>query len=164
MGMNDKLGGDPAEPSAETILTHFGRDPDAQFGFVNTPVFRGSTVLFKTLADHDAPTQPYTYGRAGNPTTSAVESLVSELEGAAGTTLVPSGLAAITVAMLSTLKAGDEVLVTDSAYEPTRTFCNKLLKRHGRWRRAIMTQGSASVFRHSSASAPRRSGSKVPAL
>src|SRR6185312_4088740 len=92
--------------SEETLLTHGGRDPDAQFGFVNTPVFRGSTVLFKTLADHDAPTQPFTYGRAGNPTTRTVETIVTELEGAHATTLVPSGLAAITVAMLSAVKAG----------------------------------------------------------
>ncbi len=125
--MHDKAGGESTGPSPETILTHGGRDPDAQFGFVNTPVFRGSTVLFKTLADLDEPTQAYTYGRSGNPTTSAVETLVSELEGAAGTTLVPSGLAAITVAALSVLKAGDEVLVTDSAYEPVRNLCNKLL-------------------------------------
>jgi len=124
--MHDDLA-DGAEPSPETILTHAGRDPDAQFGFINTPVFRGSTVLFKTLADLDKPTQPFTYGRAGNPSTAGVEAIITELEGAAGTTLVPSGLAAITVAMLSTLKAGDEALVTDSAYEPVRTFCDKFL-------------------------------------
>jgi cystathionine beta-lyase len=125
--MHDDSRADGAELSPESILTHAGRDPDAQFGFVNTPVFRGSTVLFKTLADLDKPTQPFTYGRAGNPTTSGVEKIITELEGAAGTTLVPSGLAAITVAMLSTLKAGDEALVTDSAYEPVRSFCDKFL-------------------------------------
>ena len=70
--MHDDLA-DGAEPSPETILTHAGRDPDAQFGFINTPVFRGSTVLFKTLADLDKPTQPFTYGRAGNPSTAGVE-------------------------------------------------------------------------------------------
>jgi cysteine-S-conjugate beta-lyase len=125
--MHDDSAADGAKPSLETILTHAGRDPDAQFGFVNTPVFRGSTVLFKTLADLDAPTQPFTYGRAGNPTTSSVEDVVTALEGAHGTTLVPSGLAAITVAMLSTLKTGDEALVTDSVYEPVRIFCDKFL-------------------------------------
>src|SRR4051794_17363753 len=77
--MDEKLGAGRAKPSAETLLTHGGRDPDHQFGFVNTPVFRGSTVLFKTLADHDAPNQPYLYGRAGNPTTNGVEELVTEL-------------------------------------------------------------------------------------
>jgi cysteine-S-conjugate beta-lyase len=117
--------------SMETILTHAGRAPEDQFGFVNTPVFRGSTVLFRTLADHDAPHQPYLYGRAGNPTTTGVETIVSELEGAHRTTLVPSGLSAITVAMLSAVKAGDEILVTDSVYEPARTFCDRFLVRMG---------------------------------
>src|SRR5262249_48369937 len=92
---------------------------------------RGSTVLFKTLADHDKPTQPYTYGRHGNPSTRGLEELVSALEGAAGTTLVPSGLSAITVAMLSAVSTGDDILVTDSIYEPGRTFCDKFLSRMG---------------------------------
>lgn len=129
--MHDESETETGGASVETLLTHGGRNPDAHFGFVNTPVFRGSTVLFKTLADHDAPTQPFTYGRAGNPTTAAVETLVSELEGAHATTLVPSGLAAIAVAILSGVKAGDEVLVTDSAYEPCRNFCSKFLDRMG---------------------------------
>lgn len=129
--MHDKLDLTGGAPSVETLLTHGGREPDDQFGFVNTPVFRGSTVLFKTLADHDTPHQPFTYGRAGNPTTSTVEALVTELEGAYATTLVPSGLAAITVAILSAVKAGDEVLVTDTCYEPCRTFCDKFLARMG---------------------------------
>ncbi|MDR3472742.1 MAG: cystathionine beta-lyase [Devosia sp.] len=129
--MHDEDGADRKPLSMETILTHGGRFPDDQFGFVNTPVFRGSTVLFKTLADHDSPRQPYLYGRAGNPTTTGVESIVTELEGAHRTTLVPSGLSAITVAMLSAVKAGDEILVTDTVYEPARTFCDKFLVRMG---------------------------------
>jgi cysteine-S-conjugate beta-lyase len=117
--------------SIETILTHGGRDPDRQFGFVNTPVYRGSTVLFKTLADIEAQQQPYLYGRAGNPTTEGVESVVTELEGAFRTKLVPSGLAAITIALLSCLKTGDDVLITDSAYEPGRKFADGFLERMG---------------------------------
>lgn len=118
-------------PSVETLLTHAGRDPDAQFGFVNTPVYRGSTVLFKTLADLDAQQQRYLYGRAGNPTTEGVETVVTALEGAYRTKLVPSGLAAITIAMLSCLKAGDDILITDSAYEPGRKFADGFLERMG---------------------------------
>lgn len=117
--------------SVETLLTHAGRDPSAQFGFVNTPTYRGSTVLFKTLSDIEAQAQPYLYGRAGNPTTEGVESVVSQLEGAYRTKLVPSGLAAITIAILSCVKAGDEVLITDSAYEPGRKFADGFLKRMG---------------------------------
>lgn len=117
--------------SVETVLTHHGREPDHQFGFVNTPVYRGSTILFKTLADIEAQQQRYLYGRAGNPTTEGVEAIVTQLEGAYRTQLVPSGLAAITVALLSCVKAGDDVLVSDSAYEPGRTFSDGFLTRMG---------------------------------
>lgn len=118
-------------PSVETLLTHAGRDPDSQFGFVNTPVYRGSTVLFKTLADLDAQKQRYLYGRAGNPTTEGVEEVVTALEGAYRTKLVPSGLAAVTIAMMSCLKAGDDILITDSAYEPGRKFADGYLSQMG---------------------------------
>ncbi len=117
--------------SVETVLTHAGRIPEDQFGFVNTPVYRGSTILFKTLADIEAQSQRFLYGRAGNPTTETVESVVSELEGAYRTKLVPSGLAAITVALLSCVKAGDDILITDSAYEPGRKFADGFLERFG---------------------------------
>lgn len=117
--------------SLETVLTHVGRNPEDQFGFVNTPVYRGSTVLFKTLAELDAQAQRYLYGRAGNPTTDAVESVVTELEGAYQTKLVPSGLAAITIALMSCVKAGDDLLITDSAYEPGRKFADGFLERMG---------------------------------
>lgn len=129
--MNENKGGNAANHSIETILTHLGRNPDDQFGFVNTPVYRGSTVLFKTLADLEAQEQRYLYGRAGNPTTESVEAVVTELEGAYRTKLVPSGLAAITIALLSCLKAGDDLLISDSAYEPGRQFADGFLNRMG---------------------------------
>ncbi|MDB5474395.1 MAG: metC, partial [Devosia sp.] len=118
-------------PSMETVLTHHGRAPEDQFGFVNTPVYRGSTVLFKTLKDLEAQEQRFIYGRAGNPTTESVEAVVTQLEGAYRTRLVPSGLAAITVALLSCLRAGDDVLISDSAYEPGRRFADGFLARMG---------------------------------
>ena len=129
--MNDEQSGSTQRPSVETILTHYGRNPEDQFGFVNTPVYRGSTVLFKTLADIEAQEQRFLYGRAGNPTTESVEAVVTELEGAYRTRLLPSGLSAITVALLSCLKGGDDVLVTDSAYEPGRKFADGFLARMG---------------------------------
>lgn len=118
-------------PSLETLLTHAGRQPGDQFGFVNTPVYRGSTVLFNSLAELEAQQQPYLYGRAGNPTTEAVETIVTALEGAYRTKLVPSGLAAITIALLSCVAAGDEILITDSSYDPGRKFADGFLKRLG---------------------------------
>jgi cystathionine beta-lyase len=118
-------------PSVETILTHEGRDPDTQFGFVNTPVYRGSTVLFKTLDDIEAQSQRFLYGRAGNPTTESVETVVTTLEGAYRTKLVPSGLAAITIAIMACVKAGDDILISDSAYEPGRKFADGYLSHMG---------------------------------
>jgi len=129
--MRDKKSSSISAQSVETVLTHHGREPDDQFGFVNTPVYRGSTVLFKTLADIEAQQQRYLYGRAGNPTTEGVEAVITELEGAYRTRLVPSGLAAITIALLSCVKAGDDVLITDSAYEPGRVFSDGFLARMG---------------------------------
>ena len=115
----------------ETILTHHGRNPAKHAGFVNTPVFRGSTVLFRTLDELEDYSAPYRYGRNDNPTAHSVTALVTELEGAAGTVLASSGLSAITTALLALLSSGDEVLVTDSVYEPTRNFCRHTLSRFG---------------------------------
>lgn len=129
--MIDKKSGSASGLSVETVLTHHGREPDDQFGFVNTPVYRGSTILFKTLDDLEAQQQRFLYGRAGNPTTESVEGVITELEGAHRTRLVPSGLAAVTIALMSCLKAGDDVLITDSAYEPTRAFADGFLQSMG---------------------------------
>lgn len=130
--MADRGRNAPPKPSPETILTHVGRHPEQQFGFVNTPVYRGSTILFPTLAALEDYSKPrYDYGRTGNPSASSVADLVTELEGAAGTMLFPSGLSAISTALLSVLEAGDHVLVTDSAYGPTRRFSTTVLSRMG---------------------------------
>jgi cystathionine beta-lyase len=128
--MHDEESGAP-KLSPETILTHFGRQPSDQFGFVNTPVYHGSTIVFRTLDELEDYKSVYRYGRFDNPTMRSVEALVSELEGAEGTVLAPSGLAAISLALLSVLSSGDEVLVTDSCYEPTRSLCTGALKRFG---------------------------------
>lgn len=114
-----------------TRLASAGRRPSEQFGFVNTPIYRGSTVLFPTYADLAARTGRFSYGTHGTPTTQALEEAWTELAGAATTVLTPSGLAAITVALLTAVKAGDHVLVMDSVYRPTRHFCDTVLKRLG---------------------------------
>jgi cystathionine beta-lyase len=114
-----------------TLVTQAGRAPFDHFGFVNPPVYRGSTVLFPTVADLDSLNQPYTYGTKGTPTTRALETAWSEIAGAKETVLVPSGLAAIALALLTATKAGAHLLVTDSAYSPTRGFCDGFLQRFG---------------------------------
>ena len=116
---------------SRTRLVHAGRHPSDQHGFVNTPIYRGSTVLFDDADSLRRGDARYTYGTRGTPTTTALEEAWTEISGAAGTVLTPSGLAAITVALLSVLKAGDHLLVTDSAYRPTRRFCDGVLKRFG---------------------------------
>ena len=114
-----------------TRMTSAGRRPHEQFGYVNTPIYRGSTVLFPTYDDLVARTGRFSYGTAGTPTTKALEEAWSELAGAETTVLTPSGLAAVTVALLTALKAGDHVLVMDSVYRPTRHFCDAMLSRLG---------------------------------
>ena len=115
----------------ETILTHSGRASADNFGYVNLPVFRGSTILFKTLDELEDYKAPLRYGRNDNPTTNGLADLVSELEGAAGTVICPSGLSAVSTALLSAVSAGGELLVTDSAYDPTRIFSDEGLQRFG---------------------------------
>ncbi len=123
----------PGEDAIATRLVHAGRGPGFTDGIVNPPVWRASTILFDTLADLDAairaPDAGLYYGRRGTPTHWALEDALTGLEpGAAGTKLFPSGVAAITTALLSVVKSGDDVLITDSAYEPTRQFADQILK------------------------------------
>jgi cystathionine beta-lyase len=118
-------------PGPETIVTHAGRHPEQHFGLVNTPVYRGSTILFPTLDALESPEPRFDYGRTGNPSAASVEEAVTALEGAVGTVLAPSGLSAISLALMTVLGAGDEVLVTDSAYQPTRRVADEVLTRMG---------------------------------
>jgi cystathionine beta-lyase len=128
MDINDPTKGRYGE---RTRLVHAGRDPWEQHGFVNTPIYRGSTVLYRTYDDIKARRGRYSYATKGTPTTEALENAWTELSGAAGTVLAPSGLAAVTLALMSCLETGDHLLVTDSVYQPTRTFCEGVLKRFG---------------------------------
>jgi cystathionine beta-lyase len=125
----------PAHPAFKpaTRLVVGGRDPAANHGFVNPPVHHVSTVLYPTAEDFLARRARYLYGRRGTPTSEALEDALRALEGpgCAGVALLPSGLAAISTALLAVLKAGDHLLVTDSVYQPTRKFCDGVLKRYG---------------------------------
>ena len=96
---------------------------------------RASTVLFDNVAEMRAATPglgKHYYGLHGTPTQWALAEALTELEpGAAGTFLYSSGLAALTAAIMTVVSTGDELLVTDSVYGPTRRFCEGLLKRYG---------------------------------
>jgi cystathionine beta-lyase len=125
--------GTAKQQKPETRLVTAGRDTKAQKGFVNPPVFHGSTVLYPTAEDLHAHRSEFQYGRHGTPTTRALQDLLMALEGpqCAGVGLAPSGLAAISTTLLAVAKAGDHILVCDNAYRPTRNFCNGLLARYG---------------------------------
>jgi cystathionine beta-lyase len=114
-----------------TDVAHAGRDPFAHHGFVNTPVYRGSTVLFRTVESFEKRDQRYVYGRRGTPTSEALEAAIAHVEGGARTWLAPSGAAAIATALLTFTKAGDHILVADTVYQPTRRICDGLLARFG---------------------------------
>ena len=117
----------------ETRLVTAGRDTKGQHGFVNPAVYHASTVLYPTAEDQVDHRSRYQYGRRGTPTSEALENALMELEGAscAGVALLPSGLTAITTALIAVAGSGDHILVTDSVYRPTRNFCEGVFKRMG---------------------------------
>ncbi len=116
----------------DTRLIHGVRhDSDAALAVtVGPPIQRGSTVL---MADSTA-LKDYglvSYGRQGLAAHTALQAALAEMEGAAFVALYPSGLAAVTGALLAIVNAGDEILVADSIYRPTRRFCDNTLTRYG---------------------------------
>jgi len=118
-----------------TRLTKAGRRREWTGRAVSPPVWRASTILFDTVEEMEA-ARPrafeYQYGRNGTPTQWALAEALTEMEpGAGATRLFPSGSAAVAAALLMVLKAGDELLMVDSAYAPTRQLCDTLLKRVG---------------------------------
>ncbi|MEO7541791.1 MAG: cystathionine beta-lyase [Sphingomicrobium sp.] len=120
----------------DTTITHGGRRDEWLQGMVNVPVSRTSTVLFEDVASMEDSYPPrdgvLSYGRNGTPTLWSLAEALTELEpGAAGTRLLPSGAAAVAIALTSVLEPGDELLMVDSVYGPTRTFCDQWLKRFG---------------------------------
>ena len=123
--------------SAETLAAHLGRDSKASKGFVNLPIYHGSTVLFDTYEELEKAEKDRNlmnqvrYGRYGSPLTFALEQAVAEMEGAFAGITTSSGLAGITVSLMAFVKNSDHVLVTDSVYKPTRKFCDQVLNRFG---------------------------------
>ena len=125
------------EPSPATKVVAAGRRREWTGGIVNTPVWRASTILYDDVAQLRAAAGRDThhrlfYGRRGTPTQWSLADALTELEpGAEGTFLYPSGVAAIAATLLAILSPGDELLLPDSAYDPTRSLATGLLKRMG---------------------------------
>jgi cysteine-S-conjugate beta-lyase len=133
----------PANIHPATQLVTAGRrpewtgDPRLGGGVVNPPVWRASTILQPDVATLEAREAGEThdqffYGRRGTPTVWALADALTGMEpGAAGTLLYPSGVAAIAGGLLALLVPGDHLLMVDSAYGPTRSLCDGLLKQMG---------------------------------
>ncbi len=120
---------------AETRLVHAGRDPEKNFGIVNPPVYRASTILYPTVAEFEHRLKrKYTsfyYGINGTPTTFALTDALAELSGGHRSLVTSSGLSAIAQALTAFLRQGDHLLIADTVYGPTREFCTSVLARFG---------------------------------
>jgi cysteine-S-conjugate beta-lyase len=121
-----------------TRLAQRGRVPKSRPATVNLPVHRASTIVFATLAEMEQQQKRFeadevvpTYGIVNMPLRAAFEELMVEIEGGHRAVTLPSGLAAVAVALMACTKSGDHVLVTDSAYGPARRFCQRTLARYG---------------------------------
>lgn len=129
----------------DTIAVQAGRNPRKNLGSVSTPIHRTSTVLFPTLEAYEeaqngkdfyevldgVKSADLSYGVGGTPTTFELQKAVAAIEGTGYSLVLPSGLAAITLTLMSFLKEGDHLLMVDTVYGPTRRFCNKELKKFG---------------------------------
>lgn len=129
MAPTDKKPAKPLRPATEVV--HSGRDPHACYGFVNPPVYRGSTVLFPTVEKLWKRDQEYSYGRSRTPTVKAFEDAIARVEGGVATASTASGYQAVSTAIFAFVESGDQILVSDSVYQPTRLFCDRLLSKLG---------------------------------
>ena len=119
----------------DSRILHAGRHPENFSGAVNPPVFHTSTILYPSVAameeSSNHPFDGVRYGRFGTPTTFAFEEAMAEVEGGTRSIATSSGLAAITGTLMALLKTGDHLLMVDSAYFPTRRFCETVLSAFG---------------------------------
>ena len=121
----------------DTKLVHLGRGPSSFEGRVNLPVYRASTILSTDMDsyihrfDDEKNFTDITYGARGTQNSRALGEAIAALEGGHGTIVTTSGLSAISVTLGALVSAGDHIVISDSVYGPTRTFCNQVLSRYG---------------------------------
>ncbi|MEM7071182.1 MAG: cystathionine beta-lyase [Pseudomonadota bacterium] len=116
----------------QTRLIQSGQAHPSLGGIINPPVERASTIVHQTVEELDNPSKKkFTYGIRGTNTSFALRAAITELEGAFDTVLYPSGLNAIKEVILAFCRSGDHILVCDHVYEPTRSFCDQILKNFG---------------------------------
>ncbi len=144
--------GDSKKPATKIVTG--GRSKALTGPVVNAPVWRASTHLYDDVAALEAGKKSnedgrFFYGRRGSPTQWSLSEALTAMEpGAHGTMLYPSGVAAISCALLSVLNPGDVLLMTDNAYDPSRAFADGFLKRFGVKTRYFdpMTNDIAGLF------------------
>lgn len=121
--------------SPATTLVHSTSPSASKAGLLNPPVHRASTILYKTVEDyigrHSRIYDGVIYGLYGTETTFALAAAIAELEGGHQTVITSSGTAAIALSLSAFLKAGDHLLVIDTAYRTTRRFCDEILADYG---------------------------------
>lgn len=120
----------------KTLLVNAGRSKKWTNGVVNPPIQRASTVVFDSVAEKNHATvnranKTLFYGRRGTHTHFAFQEAMVEIEGGVGCALFPCGAAAIANSILSFVQTGDHILMVDTCYEPTRDFCEKIMKKMG---------------------------------
>ena len=123
----------------DTLITHAGLDPEANYGIVNPPVYHCSTVIFPDVATvletrkdrHSGEFKQITYGREGTPLTRAFEKAMASLEGGQTAVTLPCGMGAIATSLLAFLESGDHLLMVDAVYGPARDFAENALRRLG---------------------------------
>jgi len=121
----------------DSLLAHSATSPHLHQGIVNPPVYHASTIVYPTIrafqqrAAGDRKYHGVRYGAYGTPTTFALADAVAELEGGAGAVVTATGLAAVTMAIMAFVRQGDHVLMVDTAYGPTRDFCDTVLRKFG---------------------------------
>ena len=119
----------------DTKLTLVGKKPFDNYGIVNPPIYRTSTVLFKNTKELGKAianrfNQTY-YGRYGTPTTFALEEGIAEIENGYRTIATSSGMSSISITLLSFLSKDDHCLISDCTYYPTKKFAIKILSKFG---------------------------------
>ena len=121
----------------KTKLTKLGRNPKKNKGFINPPIFKGSTIIFDNFKsyindrDKTNDNEKTKYGIQFNPTREYLENAITNLYSATDTITTPTGLTALIIPFLTFLNKGDHVLISDSLYNPTRNFCEKILINYG---------------------------------
>src|SRR5687767_13886186 len=124
-----------SEKSFETLAVHAGEDLTQYHGSVSVPIYASSVFAFSDAdegaAIHNYQKEGYFYGRLGNPTQTALEKSVAELEKAEGAYALASGMAAVSAAILSHLKSGDHIIAPDSMYSTTTLFLREIGERFG---------------------------------